>query len=360
MRCQIRFSQIPFVFLQPRIPFSSRSRRGESVTLATSHRISSHLAFPWTWLAVVCWLCSHGCAALPYRYGQFSTKDDDRSTEIAFQYGKPQKSLDNIAWFTGIWSRVLTLNSKVNNHAFSDESKEKLIAYLEENDLTDVLVRVNQYDPKGEWQRLRENDRVGPGWRYSIGLLSMAHYMLVPGRVFGGDEYNPYTNTLYINSDVSAVALHEAAYAKDVHSKSLPGSYAFVNEIPPISIWRHTVGVNDVLGYAQAKEDWAVEMETYRVVYPQMGIHSTMLTGSFLPFWDGVVLSAAGAAAGHVTGRVAMFQREGQQRTKLDEYDLDNLTDPELMQANQPAKTKAASDIQVTNHEVETEEDENP
>jgi len=245
----------------------------------------------------------------PYRYGRFCPQIDDETKQVQVAYGRPQKTLDNIAWAMGLWSRLLPLNSNVNVHIISDKTEDKLIAYLEDNDLSDVLVRVNQYDPKGEWRRLRENNRIGPGWKYTAGLLSMAHYTLIPGRVFGGDQYNAFTNTLYINSDVPAVVLHEAAYAKDIHSQSMPGTYAVFNELPLISMWRHTKGVNDVLGYAQMNDDWNIERETYRVVYPQMGVQSTAVGGPFLHFWDGILLSVAGAAIGHATGQVAVSQR---------------------------------------------------
>lgn len=269
----------------------------------------SNSACHWSWLALVVCLWQVGCATTPYRFGRFHHERDDQPKQVQVEYGRPQKTLDNIAWAMGLWSRLLPLNSHVNIHDISEKTEDKLIAYLEDNDLADVLVRVNQYDPKGEWRRLRENDRIGPGWKYTAGLLSMAHYTLLPGRVFGGDQYNAFTNTLYINSDVPAVVLHEAAYAKDIHSRSMPGSYAVFNELPLLSMWRHTKGVNDVLGYAQLNDDWNIERETYRVVYPQMGVQSTAVGGPFLHFWDGILLSVGGAVVGHATGQVAISQR---------------------------------------------------
>ena len=43
--------------------------------------------------------------------------------------------------------RVLTLNWETNNHYVSHETVEALREYLKENDLTDVYVAVNAYDP---------------------------------------------------------------------------------------------------------------------------------------------------------------------------------------------------------------------
>lgn len=314
------------------------------------------LTFPfrWGWIVVVCWLCGSGCATLPYQYGCFHNDTANQPAEIVFVYGRPQKTLDNLAWFTGVWSRLLPLNSHVNRHAISESTKLKLTNYLQDNDLDDVLVRVNQYDPKGEWRRLRENHRIGAGWRYTAGVFSLVHYTLIPGRVFGGDQYNAFTNTMYINSDVPAVVMHEAAYAKDIHSQWLPGGYAVINEVPLISLWRHTKGVNDVLGYTQTNGDWVVERETYRVVYPQMGARSTMMAGPFVPFWDGLLLSVAGAAAGHATGQVAISQR-CKQRAALEREPIgENERQPIDLTGRTEVEEMSEGRIQPANHELES------
>lgn len=309
----------------------------------------------WMLLALICWLGGNGCATLPYRYGHFRPPEDNSTREVDFEYGEPHKVLDSVAWVTGIWSRILSLNSHVNNHDLTNETRAKLTAYLEENDLTDVLVRVNQYDPKGEWRRLRENRRVAPGWRYTAGVLSVVHYSILPGRVFGGDQYNPFTNSLYLNSDVSAVVMHEAAYAKDIHSQPLPGTYAVFNEIPVMSLWRHTRGVNDILAYARTHDDWKVERETYRVVYPQMGVHSMALTGFFVPFWDGLLLTAGGAAAGHVTGQIAISMREKERAAQVNELEFEELPESEPLISTRPGKSRVTTKIQLTDHQLESE-----
>jgi hypothetical protein len=327
------------------------------VTDATHQVFLSKLASILPWSVLFWCLCGTGCATVPYKYGHFHSSDDEVLSEVAFEYGKPQKTLDNIAWFTGIWSRILFMNCGMNKHELSENTKEKLVAYLEENDLNDVLVRVNQYDPKGEWQRLRDNKRVGAGWRYTLGVIGLVEYTLLPGRVFGGDEYNPFTNTLYVNSDVPAVVLHEAAYAKDIHGRRLPGTYAFINDVPLMSLWRRTTCVNDVLGYAQVNGDWDMEVETYEVVYPQMGVSSIALAGSFVPFWDGLALTVVGAAAGHATGRVAIYQR-GKQKTELiDDSDPGVELGFEDLPNTQPNLDSSEKIIKFTRHETDSSDE---
>jgi hypothetical protein len=182
-------------------------------------------------------------------------------------------------------------------------------------------------------------------------VFSLIHYSLIPGRVFGGDQYNAFTNTLYINSDVPAVVIHEAAYAKDIHGRRLPGTYAFVNEIPVICLWRHTKGINDVLGYAQMKDDWRIERETYCVVYPQMGVRSTMLTGPFVPFWDGILLSVAGAAVGHATGQVAIYQRSKERQAMGLDSEIRVESESDVEYDVTPDDDQRTDRVQLINHE---------
>jgi hypothetical protein len=224
--------------------------------------------------------------------------------------GNFRRFLDSLGWAAGLPARLLAWDHGVNSHDFSGASQEQLVVYLQENELTDVLVRVNQYDPKGEWRRLRENAHLNPGWKYTVGLWSLANYTVFPGRVFGGDEYNPYTNSLSLNSDVPAIALHEAAYAKDIRGERFPGTYAFVSDLPIVSLWRHTRGVNEVLAYAHHEDDWQLERETYRVVYPLMGAEAATAGGPFVPWLVVPLLQLGGAAAGHAAAHAMIVSRQ--------------------------------------------------
>ena len=253
-------------------------------------------------------MTGYGCAGAPssYRYSRFHAPDapDDAPAKVAVVYGTPRKRLDRLGRALGVRDRLLALNSNVDKHVASPATIGKLKTYLVENDLTDVRVYVNHYDPKLQWRRLRKNSLIGPGWRYTIGTLDMLHYTLLPGRIFGGDYYSPYTNSLYVYSDVPAIVLHEAAFAKDIHSRKLRGAYAAVNELPVASLWRHSRGIRDVLGYARAKSDWELERSTYHVLYPRTGVEIATAGAPLMSvWWGGPLLALGGAAGGHVTGR---------------------------------------------------------
>ena len=216
--------------------------------------------------------------------------------------GKPHKVLDKLGWLAGLPERVFTLNPKASNHEVSPETVDKLQRYLEENDLGDVLVAVNDYDPKGQWQRLHENDRINPFWRYSVGTLTWLGYTLFPYRIVGGDEYNPFTNCLNVTSDVPALVLAEAAYAKDIHSQTLPGAYGTMNTLPVLSLVRQVRATSDVLGYTRLNQDWSGEKEAYHVLYSHVGSTTFEPASHFVPV-VGPFMSVGGALVGQATGR---------------------------------------------------------
>jgi hypothetical protein len=273
------------------------------------------------WIGAAWLLALSGCAKAPYRYSQFhdAHSPNDAPSDVVIVRGTPNKTLDRIGNIVGFPARILPLNSKINDHRIAPDTEQKLTDYMERNDLTDVTVFVNHYDPKDQWRRLRDNKLIGAGWRYTLGSISVIGYTVLPGRIFGGDRYNPFTNSLYLNSDVPAVALREAAYAKDVHSHRLPGTYASIQELPVVGLWSDGRAVGDVIGYARDQQDWEVEKQAYHVLFPQLGVASTAIGGSILSsvWWGGPAFSAGGAAVGHIAGRT-LAKREAAKHKESD------------------------------------------
>ncbi len=234
-------------------------------------------------------------------------------SSVSIEYGQPNKTLDGIARVASATGRWLAMNPKVNRHELSGETLAKVKSYLERNDLTDVPVYINHYDPAGQWRRLRANTRIAPVWRYSIGVVSWVGYTVLPDRIFGGDRYDPYTNSLNLNSDVAAIALGEAAFAKDIHARRFPGAYAAINELPVISMWHEVRTVGDVVSYARNQQDWEVERQSYRLLYPRMGSQTLSVASPLVSvWWGGPLLGLGGAAVGHVAGQAVSARRESQ------------------------------------------------
>jgi hypothetical protein len=284
------------------VPYFDRLSIGEGrkkMRNSTSHTRGIFAARLTIVAAVVC----AGCAKLPYRYGgDYHTQND-----AAFAPGEPQIErgrrapiIDTVGWIVGIPAKILMLNHRIDNHNVSPETERGLQQYLANNDLDKVKVRVNEYDPLGEWSRLGRNKSVGWPARYTLGTLSCLGYTIFPGRIFGSDHYNPYTNSIYLYSDVPAMALYQGGHAKDFAGREYKGWYSLAYEIPLIDLWPQSEAAGDTLGYLCDTAQTPEIKDGYRTVGPAFAIGATRGFGSLgdVP----VVLPAV--IGGHLVGQV--------------------------------------------------------
>jgi len=260
-----------------------------------------------------------GCASGLPCYSQLTARDSLRegSPEVVFEYGSPNPLLDGIQKVVEFPSRAMLGGRLKPDHTPTEETREVLTDYLQENDLTDVPVFVNQYNPLGEWKRLRENDRIAPIWKYTAGTFSLINYTIMPARVFARDDYNPFTNSLYFNSGRLTDSLHAAAYAKDIHQRATPGAYATVNSLPLLSLWKTTRAVDDIVYYAQAKDNWPLESGVYRDQFPQVAVETIAPAGFFVSPIGSLALALSGGAVGYAVGRTVEQQRIAERSAQL-------------------------------------------
>lgn len=254
-----------------------------------------------------------GCATAPYRYG--TVREDARPVALRSESGpqivrgKPHAVLDGVGWVFGIPSKITMWNSRMENHRISPETENAVSEYLASNDLDHVKVRLNQYDPCDDWRRLVANKSVGWGWKYSLGTLSWVGETLLPGRVFGGDHYNPFTETIHLYSDIPAVAVHEGGHAKDFATRYYKGTYAAGYLLPIAPLYYEAVATNDAVSYFRAEGRQADELEAYRVLYPAYGTYVGNAAGNLVA-GGGFPIYVAGVIGGHITGRMQARQVE--------------------------------------------------
>ena len=258
-----------------------------------------------------------GCASVPYEYGAGLEGSDVLKLapdESQVERGNPHGFLDWIGHnIVSLPSKIVLLNWKVANHDISTETEEILKQYLVDNDLHNVKVRLNGYSPGGEWRRLARNRSVGGLWRFTFGAISVAYYTVIPGRFFagliGGDSYNPYTNTIHLYSDHPAIALHEAAHAKDFAGENDKGLYAAMRLLPIVPLIQESRATSDALGYLEHRNMAKEEEEAYKILYPAFGtyIPSGIFGAAFeyISLDDGVILitNVISIVTGHVVGR---------------------------------------------------------
>ena len=270
-------------------------------------------------LAAVASLAAAGCAIPDYHYGRFADADPPAPAPVV-EAGGPNRTLDAAARVVDAPARLLPFGP-TRDRDIAPATLDILTTYLARNDLGDVPVYVNCYDPAGQWRRLRANRRVGLWWRYTAGTASVVGYTLFPGRVFGTNRYNPFTNSLSVNSDRPAELLYEAAVAKDVRGRRLPGAYVAVTSLPGGALVRRVRATRDVVGYTRAAGDWATEREAYCTLYPGVGMEGIRAVTTpvvALSWWAGPVFGLCGAGVGRVVGQRTLARREAEVRAAAD------------------------------------------
>lgn len=274
-----------------------------------------------------------GCATTPYRFGsaqwyRTSPELEARTLPQTIERGEPNKLLDTVGWVWGIPDKIILWDRRIDNHDIGPQTEAAVTDYLAKNELSSVKVRLNQYHPGDDWRRLVANDSVGAGWRYTLGTLSVLGETILPGRIFGGDHFNPFTNTIHVYSDVPAVAVHEAGHAKDFAQRKWKGTYAAVYLLPGVPLYHEAQATNDALGYLLTESDEQTQKDAYEILYPAYGTYVGGALGSVFSGYGTYVASVLG---GHALGRIKSSQ-------------IDSGTLPEL----QRAATNPGSNIQST------------
>ena len=256
-------------------------------------------------LLVLLGLYGSGCAHIPYQYGYSIERRDTlmlRPNEAQFERGQPNVVLDSAGNVFSVFSKIILWNWKVDRHYISPETEVALRTYLGTNDLRNVKVRLNQYNPGDEWSRLFRNKAVGAGWRYTFGVLSMVYYTVLPGRLFGGDTYNPYSNTINLYSDIPAIAFHEGGHAKDLAKRTYKGTYATFHSFPILNLAPERRATGDAISYLRAECSAEEEKTGYKVLYPA---YATYIGGAWT-YRSGPTagLYAIVVIPGHIIGRI--------------------------------------------------------
>lgn len=218
------------------------------------------------------------------------------------QRGQPRKVIDTVGWIVGIPSKILLWNRRVDNHDISPETESEMAEYLEINGLHHTRVRLNQYRPGEDWRRLARNRNVNPLIRFTFGTVTVLGETLLPGRIFGGDHYNPYTDTIHLYSDVPAIALHEGGHAKDFARRKYKGLYAIGYTLPFGALFYERQATADVFDFYEnhgTPEQYAAAAE---ILYPAYGTYVGSAGGRAIPRYN-FPIYVGSVLTGHALGR---------------------------------------------------------
>ena len=246
-----------------------------------------------------------GCVALKPKaieVKQLLQSEELLDGQAQLQRGAPRKVIDTVGWVVGIPGKIVLWNRRIENHQISDRTASLMEQYLVDNHLETTRVRLNQYAPRDDWRRLVRNKRVGAPWRYTLGAFSTLGETVFPGRVFGGDHYNPYTDTIHLYSDVPGIALHEAGHAKDFARRKWKGTYAAVYGLPIVPLYHESIATRDALAYSDYAATAEERREAINVLYPAYGTYSGSALGTLVPVAS-TPLYFGSVVAGHIAGR---------------------------------------------------------
>lgn len=214
--------------------------------------------------------------------------------------------IDGLGNVFGLPAKLVLWSWKMDNHAISPSTEDVLIAYLDSPRhpavLNDAHFRLNEYRPLDDLKRLWKNRHVAWPFRLVLGLpTTLIFDVLLPGRLLGGDHFNPFNNTVYLYSDEPAVALHEAGHAADFSTQRLKGVYATMRLLPGVDLFQEYMATEDALHHFVLTKDRQGELRAYRLLYPAYG---TYLGSYLMPYGN-----FAGALVGHVWGRLKASHR---------------------------------------------------
>ena len=189
--------------------------------------------------------------------------------------------------------------------------------YLEDNELEALNIEFQTETPKDDWNRLEANTSINPLLKYSLGSFDWLSNKITKPSFWGRNYYDPYTNTMHINSNNNLEIMAEMSYAKIIQRQSYPGLYALGSKLPFISFWAQKQKTNEMIAYAKLKQDWELEKATIRKMYPGMLNGSSKDIGRvaglfFGPFYLRPAISVGGVLVGYTVAEWEISQRENE------------------------------------------------
>lgn len=184
--------------------------------------------------------------------------------------------------------------------------------YLEDNELEALNIEFQTESPKEDWHRLEANAAINPLLKYSLGSAYWLGNSMMNLSVWGKNYYDPYSNTLHINSNNPIEIIAEMSYAKIIQKQNYPGLYALGSKLPLVAIWAQKQKTNEMIAYAKSKQDWELEKATYRKMYPSMLNGSSIVGMFFGPFYLRPAISVGGVLAGYTVAEWEIAQRESE------------------------------------------------
>ncbi|MEM7557983.1 MAG: hypothetical protein AAF394_02555 [Planctomycetota bacterium] len=268
-----------------------------------------------------------GCASDRYHYGvgkvalhgpTAASGSQSSSGQLRITRGGDHATLDRVEEVVhapGRWIGKMFGREQLSGDEASVLRNEGLLLssdYFLANGLTGINVDVHAYSPKLQWSRLVANKEISPIWKYTGGTVSWLRYTLLPHRVLHQNDFDPFTNTLSLNSTRPLQGLYESAVAKEYfyHRDDIGmGNYAMLQYVPFAPLWHHGRATQDVLTYSDHHLDPELDRQLYPLVWARLGstaVSETLSVFTVVPsdsFLAPTMLRISGSLAGRLAGK---------------------------------------------------------
>lgn len=215
--------------------------------------------------------------------------------------GRPVRPVDFVGHLLSLQEKILLLDLRMGNRSVPINIESHLRHFAREHGDFPIVVRVNQYAPSGEFHLLVANQRIWSFLRLVYGTWHLIVYTLAPWRLFGGDCYQPLTNTVHLFSGHLGVALHEMGHAADFARRRYPGLYMVARILPPVTLYQEYVASRYAVRYLRSIGDVTAEQEAYKVLAPAF---FTYLFGTIVPARLQAFIFLPFILLGHAIGRM--------------------------------------------------------
>lgn len=158
------------------------------------------------------------------------------SHHLTIDKGQNQKIIDLVREIINTPLRILYLNSKLNQGSLTDKNFSILSKYLKDNKIDNIHISINCYQPLSIWKSIFDNPNTSLVSKLTFGVLSGCIHTIGVNKWFGGDQYDPLSNTLFLSSDDPAIILRTTAEAKDYLARQNPSLYLLSNYLFPLPL----------------------------------------------------------------------------------------------------------------------------
>ncbi len=231
------------------------------------------------------------------------------TTSLSLSRGSPLELVDTTGNFLSLSNKLLFLSADLDSHYIDDDVERAMCDFADHHGIEGGHVRVNEYAPLDELGRVLSNGRVNILLRLSFGLLGWLGYVLMVNRVFGGDHYNPFADTVNVFSNHKGIALHEMGHLLDFRRRRFPGLYSLLRLVPGVALYQEYLASLYAIQYLDHIGDHDEELRAYRILFPAYSTYVLGFLAYLLPNQLIRTLALPFVALGHVVGNVMAQQR---------------------------------------------------